>query len=65
MEKIKQYKYIILIVLIILAGAFYWFQLRPTMIRKECSKLLTGFGSIGLSGERNYNNCLLQNGLKE
>ena len=37
MEKIKEYKGIIIIVLIITLGAFYWFQIRPTHIRKECN----------------------------
>lgn len=37
MEKLKQYKYIILITLVILGFAFYWFQLRPMIIKKNCS----------------------------
>lgn len=37
MEKLKQYKYIILIVITILGLAFYWFEWRPTQIRKECN----------------------------
>lgn len=37
MEKIKQYKYIILIVLIILGFAFYWFEWRPAQIKKLCA----------------------------
>ncbi|HEY4509252.1 MAG TPA: hypothetical protein VJC13_03195 [Candidatus Paceibacterota bacterium] len=38
MEKIKQQKYVILISLIILGFVFYWFELRPNNIRKECIK---------------------------
>ena len=37
MEKIKQYKYIILITLAILEFAFFWFQVRPLTIKKSCS----------------------------
>lgn len=37
MEKIKEYKGIIIIVLVILGIAFYWFQLRPVSIKKNCS----------------------------
>jgi len=67
MEKIKHYKYIIIMVLAILAGLFYWFQLRPTAIRKECS---TGNGLLYLSGrsrisDLEYTDCLRRNGLNE
>lgn len=36
MDKLKQYKYIILIQLIILGFAFYYFSLRPSIARKDC-----------------------------
>jgi len=36
-EKIKKYKYIILVVLIILGFLFYWYEIRPSQIRKRCS----------------------------
>lgn len=36
MDKIKEYKYIILIGLIILGFVFYWTQIRPVVIKKEC-----------------------------
>lgn len=36
MKKIKEYKGIIIIGLIILGFAFYWFQLRPINIKKNC-----------------------------
>ena len=38
MEKTKQYKYVILIVILILGLAFYWFELQPAQIRKECAR---------------------------
>ena len=37
MDKIKKYKEIIIIVSVIVLGAFYWFQLRPVMIKRNCS----------------------------
>lgn len=37
MEKIKDYKIIIIVGLVILGGAFYWFQIRPTTIKRNCS----------------------------
>ena len=36
MEKLKQYKYIILIALIILGFIFYWYSYRPYRITKLC-----------------------------
>jgi len=36
MEKIKEYKGILIIILILIIGTFYWFQLRPNSIRKGC-----------------------------
>lgn len=36
MEKLKQYKYIILILLVILGLAFYWYSYRPYHITKLC-----------------------------
>ena len=36
MEKLKQYKYIIGIVIVLVAG-FYWYDIRPSNIRKECN----------------------------
>ena len=36
MKKIKEYKGIIIIVLIIVLIGFYWFGIRPNQIRKKC-----------------------------
>jgi hypothetical protein len=60
MEKLKQYKYIIILVLVILGLAFYWFQLRPALTRKECAS--NPFKYIGTSG---YERCLRQHGLNK
>jgi len=38
-EKIKKYWWIIIVILAI-GGIFYWFQWRPSEIRKECAKNL-------------------------
>ena len=37
MEKFKKYKEIFIVAVVILGLAFYWFQLRPVQIKKECS----------------------------
>jgi len=37
MEKLKEFKYIILIALVILGFAFYWFEWRPIQTNKECA----------------------------
>ena len=38
MEKLKEYKYIILIFLVVIGVVFYWFEWRPKEIKKECLK---------------------------
>lgn len=37
MKKIQENKYIIIVLLMILVFIFYWFQVRPTNIKKDCS----------------------------
>ncbi|MES2023855.1 MAG: hypothetical protein V4439_04170 [Patescibacteria group bacterium] len=37
MKKIKENKEIVIIVVLVLGFLFYWFQLRPVMIKKNCS----------------------------
>ena len=36
MEKLKQYKYIVLITLVILGAVFYWLEFRPYLVKKSC-----------------------------
>ncbi len=36
MEKVKQYKYIILIGIIVLGFSFYWYEIRQVNIKKDC-----------------------------
>lgn len=75
MKKIKEYKIIIIIVLVLILGTFYWFQIRPTQIRKECMILAQkGINAIeeyraskgildsGIISER-YMNCIKLKGL--
>lgn len=38
MSKLKQHWPIILLVVVILGGLFYWYELRPSYIRKYCSE---------------------------
>ncbi|MFH1170386.1 MAG: hypothetical protein V1704_02410 [Candidatus Vogelbacteria bacterium] len=64
-------KYVILIVLVILGFAFYWYSLRPSIIKKDCYKEMLAPGRYE-SGVRLYNredidyylkSCWQRNGL--
>lgn len=57
MEKLKQYKYIILIVLTL---AFYWFEFRPYLVKKNCFSQQNIFDDFS---NKEYHNCLHKNGL--
>lgn len=61
MEKPKQYKYVILIVLIILGFSFYWYSYRPEQIKKNCYRAVLQTSNIDL----NYRQCLKANGLEK
>jgi hypothetical protein len=69
MEKIKQYKYIIIVALIILVGIFYWFQIRPAQARKECIKRYPNafgradIGRLMIIDQPGYEKCLREHGL--
>ncbi len=74
-EKIKKY-WLVIFIVIIIGGAFYWFQWRPSEIRKECySNSLDRFvggtnidGSPSLRMNSNstfYMNCLRGHGLEK
>lgn len=62
-----------LVILVILGGAFYWFQWRPSQIRKECynSAIKNPFNIYNSESERRanlnfvYGNCLKRNGLEK
>lgn len=54
------------VVLLIISGLFYWFQWRPSEIRKECSKNFTqGYLSsrLSISPSEKYQKCLHEKGL--
>ncbi len=63
-----------LVVLIIVAGWFYWFQWRPSEIRKECQRVReeyikekrpTGFSIQDIPALKfRYERCLNEKGLK-
>ena len=72
MEKLKQYKYIILIALIILGFAFYWSEFRPYLIKKTCFKEAlptydnnSAYNNLTRWGvsEKTYALCLKRNGI--
>ena len=76
MEKIKEYKGILIIVLVVILGAFYWYEYRPTMIIKKCYDI-SNDGSSSLENLANkyipginqttkdtmFRNCLKKNGI--
>ena len=37
MEKLKQYRLLVLMALVVLGLAFYWYSYRPSQIKIECS----------------------------
>ena len=65
MEKIKEYKYIILIGLLVLGIIFYWFQIRPTQIVKNCIKETNNLFSNPQFRESDYKLCLRLHGLNK
>lgn len=73
MGKIKEYKVIIILVLIIISGAFYWYEYKPTKIKERCSaEAHLDRRAVRISNEklrqefvdRYYNDCLMRFGLK-
>jgi len=55
---------IIIIILKVTFGAFYWYEWRPSQIRKECSGELKRGGSIE-ARELFYKTCLSEHGLEK
>jgi len=52
----------------LIGGAFYWFQWRPSQIRKECQFVAThplGFTALLVANEARYQDCLRQHGLEK
>lgn len=73
MKKIKEYKEIIIIFLILILGAFYWYSYRPYTARKECNEetfLKNNHGSINSPywldmQEKLYKDCIRYKGLQK
>jgi len=73
MKKIKEYKGIIIIILVLILVAFYWFQIRPLIIKNNCyfsanrSTYRTGYKDGSSSFQDTYNfyfkRCLQSKGL--
>ena len=71
MEKIKQYKFIILVVLIVLGFTFYWYEWRPSTISKQCNAIAVektkksiGASSAEITYNMIYKSCLREKGLQ-
>lgn len=64
MGKLKEYKYIILILLIILGFAFYWYEWRPTNIRKDCFNRSQIFDAYA-DRDKAYEICVMSNGINK
>jgi len=66
---------ILIVVILVLFGLFYWFSLRPTNIRKDCADESSIEAIVGMLDDKeseyekqynfNYKQCLQRNGLKE
>lgn len=64
MNKLKQYKYIILILLIVLGFIFYWYEIRPAKIRHNCSWSYSGDHWYEAFDDE-YNFCIHEKGLSK
>jgi len=49
----KQYYIIIILILLIITGSFYWFEFRPTSIRKNCYALANEEKETALMADNN------------
>ncbi len=61
MEKIKEYKGIIILILVVSAGVFYWYSYRPEQIRKDCYRAVLQTSDFDL----NYVSCLRSKGFEK
>lgn len=51
---------LVAVLLVVLVGAFYWFQIRPASIKSECASGITYWSSVTTA---RYNGCLHAHGL--
>ena len=59
----KQYIGIIILVVMILGFLFYWYEFRPTQIKKECYyRSQSGSRLLGITPDERYKNCLREKG---
>ncbi len=73
MEKIEEYKFIIVLAPIVLVVAFYWYEWRPSQIKKECYKVAEVKANVNAfllheydvkkESDYYYKNCLIEKGL--
>lgn len=63
MNKLKQYWPIILLVVVILGGLFYWYEWRPSRIRTTCY-WQSRVSDIGVN-EYKFDSCLKLKGLEK
>ena len=70
----KKIQYSIVIIILLITGfAFYWYEFRPSMIRKNCNTKSQNFTSGSLSEfmatqanyDENYKKCLREYGLEK
>jgi hypothetical protein len=69
MNFIKQFWLLILGILLILGGVFYWYEYRPSKIRMECNEYADKRSKDGNLNDAEryvfrYNFCLSEKGLK-
>ncbi len=70
MQKLKEYKYIILIALVILGFVFYWYEIRVSKIYSSCSRKISNIIKENPNLERDgievfYNLCIRAKGLNK
>lgn len=61
----KQHYIIIALILLIFGGAFYWYEVRPSQIRKKCIQSANTESNKAYFNETAYKKCLMENGIKE
>ena len=63
MEKLKQYKEIIAIVLLVIGFVFYWLEVRPVLIISRCAKEAQ-LGTQRAIIDYEYEYCLNTHGIR-
>jgi len=70
MDRLKKnwFKVIIIIIILkVIVGSFYWFEWRPSQIRKECGVGLVSSGPDWKieQGNARYKECIIKHGLEK